>query len=63
MRAMHLLKALLFGGVLASSLLGGEAAAQKRVALVIGNSNYVNVRPLANPENDASDRAQTRYRR
>src|ERR1700709_1673389 len=54
MRAVHLLKALLFGGLMASSLLGSEAVAQKRVALVIGNSSYVNVRPLANPENDAS---------
>lgn len=41
-------------GLLAvASLLTGEAAAQKRVALVIGNSDYVNVRPLANPANDA----------
>src|SRR3954469_5883361 len=56
MRTVHVLKALLVAGVLlgASSLSGGEAVAQKRVALVIGNSNYVNVRPLANPENDAS---------
>jgi uncharacterized caspase-like protein len=56
MRAVHLLKALLFGGLLtASSLTGGEAMAQqKRVALIIGNSNYGNVRPVANPANDAS---------
>jgi hypothetical protein len=40
--------------LLSSSLLGGEAQAQKRIALVIGNSNYVNVRPIPNPENDAS---------
>ena len=32
----------------------GDAAAQKRIALVIGNSQYINVRPLANPENDAT---------
>ena len=31
-----------------------KPSAQKRIALVIGNSNYVNVRPLANPENDAT---------
>jgi hypothetical protein len=37
-----------------SGLLGGQALAQKRIALVIGNSNYANVRPLANPENDAT---------
>ena len=61
MRAMHLLKAVLFSGLLAvSNLVGDEAIAQKeglaqkRVALVIGNSNYINVRALANPENDAS---------
>src|SRR5262249_34559336 len=36
-------------------LLGGPASAQKRVALVIGNSAYVHATPLANPANDASD--------
>jgi hypothetical protein len=40
--------------VSASILHSGDAAAQKRIALVIGNSNYINVRPLANPENDAT---------
>lgn len=50
-----MLKALLISGLLiASGLLGGEAVAQKRIALVIGNSNYVNVRPLPNPSNDAT---------
>jgi hypothetical protein len=51
-----MLKALLLssGLLAASSLLGGEAVAQKRIALVIGNSNYVNVRPLPNPANDAT---------
>ena len=29
------------------------AMAQERVALVIGNANYVNASPLANPGNDA----------
>ena len=33
------------------------AAAEKRVALIIGNSAYVNASPLANPVNDASDMA------
>jgi hypothetical protein len=33
------------------------ALAQKRVALVIGNSAYVNSVPLANPVNDAADMA------
>jgi uncharacterized caspase-like protein len=52
---MPMLKALTFVCLLAaSSLLCGEAAAEKRIALVIGNSNYENVRQLANPANDAS---------
>ena len=38
--------------VIASSL---PALAEKRVALVIGNSNYAAVTPLANPANDAND--------
>jgi hypothetical protein len=40
--------------LVASNLLAGAAAAEKRVALVIGNSSYVNVRQLANPANDAT---------
>ena len=31
------------------------ASAQKRVALVIGNSAYVHTQALANPRNDAGD--------
>ena len=31
------------------------AAAEKRVALVVGNSNYAQVGTLANPANDAND--------
>jgi tetratricopeptide (TPR) repeat protein len=31
---------------------------QRRVALVIGNAAYVNIRPLSNPSNDATDIAQ-----
>ncbi len=34
-------------------LLAGTALAEKRVALVIGNSNYQNVSQLTNPKNDA----------
>ena len=34
-----------------------QALASKRVALVIGNSAYVNANELENPENDASDMA------
>ncbi len=50
-----MLKAVLVLGLLAvSSLLSGAAAAEKRVALVVGNSKYANVRQLANPANDAN---------
>src|SRR3984885_16159636 len=37
-----------------SFLTAGNALAAKRVALVIGNSAYENVAPLANPANDAA---------
>jgi hypothetical protein len=42
--------------VLASA---SPAAAEKRVALVIGNSTYKNVTPLDNPSNDATLMAET----
>ncbi len=38
------------GAILLSS---GASLAERRVALVIGNSNYVHTAPLANPANDA----------
>src|SRR5512138_1774803 len=37
----------------------GDASAEKRVALIIGNSNYENVARLANPANDAALMAET----
>ncbi len=37
----------------------GPAFAEKRVALVLGNSNYQNVAPLANPVNDGAKIAAT----
>ena len=37
----------------------GDANAEKRVALIIGNSNYENVARLANPANDAALMAET----
>jgi uncharacterized caspase-like protein len=40
--------------VISLSLFAADALAQKRVALVIGNSNYVNVRALPNPQSDAT---------
>ena len=36
-----------------------EAYAEKRVALVVGNSAYTNISPLSNPRNDAELIAQT----
>jgi uncharacterized caspase-like protein len=37
--------------------LGSDALAEKRVALVIGNSAYEHTPKLANPKNDATDMA------
>ena len=50
---------LLFGAALATmSLLGAGAQAERRVALVIGNSAYNSTAALRNPRNDASDMAE-----
>ena len=49
----------LFSSVLLVSLVAAPAAAEKRVALVIGNSTYVNVPRLSNPANDAKLMADT----
>ncbi len=35
-----------------------EAAAERRVALLVGNSDYASVTPLANPKNDAAALAE-----
>ena len=43
----------------ASLLVCGPALAEKRVALVLGNSAYQNVAPLANPVNDSARIAST----
>jgi uncharacterized caspase-like protein len=40
-------------------LVSGPALAEKRVALVLGNSAYQNVAPLTNPVNDSSKMAAT----
>jgi uncharacterized caspase-like protein len=40
-------------------LIQEDSLTEKRVALVIGNSAYVNAPPLKNPVNDAQDMAQT----
>ncbi len=44
--------------LVAFALLGSPAAAEKRAALVIGNSAYLHSAVLANPVNDASDIAE-----
>jgi hypothetical protein len=44
-------------GLLAAAVLAQPAAAQKRVALVIGNAGYTHAGQLANPANDAADMA------
>ncbi|MGX5844849.1 caspase family protein [Mesorhizobium sp. ArgA1] len=49
MRSAFILLVLLFVAV------SGQAAAEKRVALVIGNSAYQHAVQLANPKNDSSD--------
>src|SRR5205814_1885098 len=51
----------LHGLVLAAALLlvSGPALADKRVALILGNSNYQNVPPLSNPINDGGVMAAT----
>jgi len=42
-------------GLLAALVCSGQALAERRVALVIGNAQYVNTAPLRNPKNDAED--------
>ncbi|TPK94129.1 hypothetical protein FJ938_28850 [Mesorhizobium sp. B2-4-14] len=49
MRSAFILLVLLFVAV------SGQAAAEKRVALVVGNSAYKHAAQLANPKNDSSD--------
>jgi uncharacterized caspase-like protein len=44
---------------MAFALAGSSALADKRVALVVGNSNYKNVTPLDNPVHDARLTADT----
>ncbi|MHA1554229.1 MAG: caspase family protein, partial [Alphaproteobacteria bacterium] len=53
---------LLFRGIVAAlmvALLTGTALAERRVALVIGNANYLETSDLANPTNDARLMAET----
>jgi uncharacterized caspase-like protein len=57
-RRCHLAKLIAAALVLAVCA-GAPAHAEKRVALVIGNSHYKNVTPLDNPVNDAKLMAET----
>ena len=50
---------LAFAALALAALLSVPAAAQKRVALVVGNSAYVNAGALTNPANDARDFAMS----
>ena len=50
---MKRLAAVLFGMLAAFALTVGEVRAERRVALVVGNSAYQNAQPLPNPVNDA----------
>jgi formylglycine-generating enzyme required for sulfatase activity len=56
-----LLCAIALGAIAEAALIAGEASAQteKRVALVVGNSNYQHVPSLENPANDARLIAET----
>jgi len=49
---LHTIRSVLLGTIILA-LTGTTAFAEKRVALVIGNSAYKNVAPLDNPKNDA----------
>jgi hypothetical protein len=61
-RSMRRLATILCGSLcgLAAAfvMLCGEARAEKRVALIIGNSNYVSAGKLSNPTNDANAMAE-----
>lgn len=59
MRIRELLGSLKFWLAAALILISQPALAEKRVALVLGNSAYQNVPPLANPVNDAALMAET----
>ena len=51
---------LLFAGLLVGALFTtSNAQAERRIALVIGNSGYAHTQALRNPRNDANDLAQS----
>jgi hypothetical protein len=55
----NLSRALVAGVALLSLLSAGPAIAEKRIALVVGNSAYQNITRLENPRNDATLIAET----
>ena len=59
MRGLGLFGSLKFWIVASLLLIGQPAFAEKRVALVLGNSAYQNVPRLTNPVNDAALMAET----
>jgi uncharacterized caspase-like protein len=59
MRALGLFGSLKFWIAASLLLMAQPALAEKRVALVLGNSAYQNVPPLSNPVNDAALMAKT----
>jgi formylglycine-generating enzyme required for sulfatase activity/uncharacterized caspase-like protein len=52
------LRALFFCSLLAAMLASSVAQADRRVALVVGNSGYTSAAALRNPRNDANDMAE-----
>jgi len=54
-----LLRATILLGLFAATLLPESAQAERRVALIVGNSAYANAASLRNPRNDANDFAES----
>src|SRR4051794_7922694 len=52
--ALSLSRALFVAAALLAVVFAGEARAEKRIALVVGNSAYQNITRLDNPRNDAA---------
>lgn len=59
MQSKALKRVAMLGSLVLAILYSGTAAAEKRIALVVGNSAYRNVTPLDNPSKDAALMAET----
>src|SRR4051812_36704538 len=57
--ALSLTRALSVAAALLALVFASEARAEKRIALVVGNSAYQNITRLDNPRNDAALMAET----